>query len=999
MTATCVPGRRQPPPPLLPVSTGVCLLIAVLDALVGVQLVALLVIGPLLACTRLTVRHTALVCCWAILLGAATGLAGGTSLTPSFALRWCGLLAGCALTVYVAWYRTASERALKLLAHKAVRAARERGLRPVSLHLDGTHVCAVRYRRLAQQARSGGGLCDVARTPFGVRIIVGDVQGGGPDAMRLTEAAGAGFRELARTTEDLPGLAAALDAQLSPQLGPEGCVTAVLAEFAPGEVRLVNCGHPAPLRSGRGVDPLEPTVATRPLGRQPDPRQYRCHLRTGERLLFYTAGLSEARDPQGAPFPVLREATAALDVPSAEEALDSLCTRLLLHTGQRPAAGLSLMLCQPTGTAGANRSAAARPRHGSPPGAGHREVRDGWFRTLLKTAPDATVIVDVTGTIQLVNAQAEILFGYQRAELLGRPVETLVPERFRSLHVLHRHGYVHNRQVCPMGAGLDLYGLRRDGTEFPVEISIGPIETADGTLVAVAARDVTDRKSAEERIVGLADLVESSHDAILAKTLDGRITYWNAAAQRLYGYTPEEAIGAHVSMLAPLDRAGEIDELLGQLRRGEKIEHFETLRITRERRRIDVDLTLWPTRSVDGRITGACAIARDVTEQKRATAELTALYEQQRHVALTLQRSLMGTPPEVPGLHTAHRYLPATQGAGVGGDWFDLVPLDAGRVGVLIGDVMGRGLEAAAVMGQLRAAAHALAKSGMPPRELMHTLEVVVADLPDQFVTCCYLDIDPETGQADICSAGHLPVLLVTPDAEVSALPVPVNMPLGVGMTRHEQVRLDLPPGATLVVYTDGLVETPGCDIEDRIDVLARTLAGTFATAPGLEQAADGVLAGLLPDPDGCDDDVTLLLARMPGVPLLTAGRELDAVPAAVPEGRAFLAATLGAWQLAGLTDDARLLTSELLTNAVRHAGGPVRLRLCRTESGLTVEVTDRSPQFPHPRTPGTGDESGRGLTLVDALADSWGTRPAEDGKSVWFTLCAPPWRAHTDGK
>src|SRR5262249_51292769 len=159
----------------------------------------------------------------------------------------------------------------------------------------------------------------------------------------------------------------------------------------------------------------------------------------------------------------------------------------------------------------------------------------------------------------------------------------------------------------------------------------------------------------------------------------------------------------------------------------------------------------------DGTVVSACAIVRDVSDRKQAEAELTRLYEKERHVALTLQRSLMGTPPEVPGLHSASRYLPATQGAGVGGDWFDLVPLGGGQVGVLIGDVMGRGLEAAAVMGQLRSAANALARTGMPPRQLMQTLDAVVSDLPDQFVTCCYLVVDPDGGQVTICSAGHLP--------------------------------------------------------------------------------------------------------------------------------------------------------------------------------------------------------------------------------------------------
>ncbi|MFD5255387.1 PAS domain S-box protein [Streptomyces bobili] len=488
------------------------------------------------------------------------------------------------------------------------------------------------------------------------------------------------------------------------------------------------------------------------------------------------------------------------------------------------------------------------------------------FRGLLEAAPDAMVIVDDRGTVRLVNAQTEALFGYRREELLGHPVDLLLPHRFRDQHIAHRGGYTANRQVRPMGAGLELLGLRKDGTEFPVEISLSPLETADGLLVSAAVRDVSDRKAAEARINELAALVESSQDAILAHTLDGYVTYWNAAAQRLYGYTADEAIGRHVSLLAPPELRGEVRALLRRLRRGRKVEHFETLRVTSTGALLDVDVTLWPTRDTHGAVVGACAIVRDISDRKRAQAELTELYEQQRHIALTLQRSLMGTPPALPGLPTASRYRPATQGAGVGGDWFDLVPLGAGRVGVLIGDVMGRGLEAAAVMGQLRSAAHALAKTGMQPRQLMRALDTCVADLdvPDQLVTCCYLVITPDTGTVTICSAGHLPVLVAGAGKGVRALDCPVNMPLGVGDVPFAQARAKIPAGATLVLYTDGLIETPGSDIELRIGELTVLLEELFADPPCLEKAADRVLAGLLPDPESHNDDVTLLLAQLP---------------------------------------------------------------------------------------------------------------------------------------
>lgn len=280
------------------------------------------------------------------------------------------------------------------------------------------------------------------------------------------------------------------------------------------------------------------------------------------------------------------------------------------------------------------------------------------FRALLELAPDAMVIVDHRGVIRLINAQTEEMFGYRRGELLGSPVEILLPKRFRADHPGHRQAYAASQQVRPMGAGLELRGLRRDGAEFPVEISLSPLQTSDGLLVSAAIRDVSERKAAEHRISELVMIAVSSRDAILTKTLDGVITFWNAAAERMYGYTAQEAVGRHVSMLAPPGRKGEIDELLARIRRGERVEHYETLRMTRGGKLLEVEILLNPVRARSGAIVGACVIARDISERKRAEHELTRLYEQQRHVALTLQRALMGFPAPGPGTGNG-RALPA----------------------------------------------------------------------------------------------------------------------------------------------------------------------------------------------------------------------------------------------------------------------------------------------------------------------------------------------------
>lgn len=274
----------------------------------------------------------------------ATGLTD-TATTPfALAVRYGGLLAGLSVAAHAARRHTALRTTLAG-AREAARVSQEAILRPISRELAGTRVCT-RYHCAARESTVGGDLYDVAITPYGLRLLVGDVRGHGLEALRLTAATLAGFRELAFTTPGLPELTAALDDRLAPELGPEDFVTAVLAEFAPGEVRLVNCGHPAPLRAGRHVEFLEPFAPTTPLGLGPDPRQYRVGFQPGDRLLLYTDGLTEARSAEGTDFPLLAEATRALREPLPEDALQTLYDRALAHAGGRPADDLALVLCQ-----------------------------------------------------------------------------------------------------------------------------------------------------------------------------------------------------------------------------------------------------------------------------------------------------------------------------------------------------------------------------------------------------------------------------------------------------------------------------------------------------------------------------------------------------------------------------------------------------------------------------------------------------------------------------
>jgi anti-sigma regulatory factor (Ser/Thr protein kinase) len=316
-----------------------------------------------------------------------------------------------------------------------------------------------------------------------------------------------------------------------------------------------------------------------------------------------------------------------------------------------------------------------------------------------------------------------------------------------------------------------------------------------------------------------------------------------------------------------------------------------------------------------------------------------------------------------------------------------MIPLDQGGIGVFIGDVMGRGLDAAAVMGQLRSAGRALAKAGLPPAELMTVLDAVVADLPEQFVTCCYLVIDTAREDVTVCSAGHLPVMVVGPDAQVRRLPGPVNVPLGVTGSLHQQTSVPLPGGSTLVLYTDGLVEAKGRDIEAQLSILTDELAAAATGALNLEQTADRILSALLPGPDRHRDDVTLLLAQVPRTRHELTTMHLPAEPAAAAAGRGFVASALATWGCPEVMETARLLTSELVTNAVRHADGPLRLGLRRTASEVIVEVSDNSTRRPRMRRQDPTCESGRGLLLVEALSDTWGTRLDHEAKTVWFAL------------
>ncbi|SDL24511.1 ATP-binding SpoIIE family protein phosphatase [Streptomyces indicus] len=392
---------------------------------------------------------------------------------------------------------------------------------------------------------------------------------------------------------------------------------------------------------------------------------------------------------------------------------------------------------------------------------------------------------------------------------------------------------------------------------------------------------------------------------------------------------------------------------------------------------------------------GVLLFATDVTDHAEAAERLRASERRHREAAVTLQRSLLPQELEQPDdLRIAATYQPGGADAAVGGDWYDVITLGGGRTALVIGDVMGRGVRAAAVMGQLRTAVRAYARLDLPPHEVLQLLDGLASEIDaSQIATMVYAIHDPHEGRLTYASAGHLPILVRDELGALHRADEPTGPPLGTGGWLHASGSMDFPPGSTAVLYTDGLVERRSEDIDHGVDQLERALAGATGTP---QVICDRLLRALGVTADH-DDDVALLVLQHPehtgpdAELFRGASLELLGGVEAAPRARAFATGVLASWRFPPeLCEAGVLAASELVANSLQHGTPPMRLRLRRTDRRLIIEVTDGDDHLPLRRRAEPADEAGRGIAIVAALASNWGSRRTPGGgKAVWceFTL------------
>jgi len=609
---------------------------------------------------------------------------------------------------------------------------------------------------------------------------------------------------------------------------------------------------------------------------------------------------------------------------------------------------------------------------------------------VLRAVREGVLMLDGEGRMVLANDEARRLLGLEPEVRGGRITEAgLAPETAGLLasgrtvtdeviQVGDRLLVVNQRPTSGRGQLWGSVATLRDTTELQAltdkadaawarlellyDASVGVGTTLDMTRTAEELADVAVPRFADFATVDLLESVLRGEEPVDARSRMRRVAVSAVREER-----PRPPSG-HTLLAVPLSARG---VLLGQVefRRLEGAAPFE-----------DED------RSLAEELVGQAAVAIDNARR----------YAREHATALALQQSLLPRGrPEQHAVEAAYRYLPAT--AGVGGDWFDIIPLSGARVALVVGDVVGHGLHAAATMGRLRTAVHNFSVVDLPPDELLARLDDVVAQLDQEEAarnggigavgaSCLYAVYDPVAQRCTLARAGHPPPAVVDPGGTVTIPDLPAGPPLGLGGRLFEASGIPLPAGSRLVLYTNGLVQDRERDIDTGLDLLRQSLA---SADPDPGRTCDAVMRALMPPHP--TDDVVLLVARTTALDERhVATWDLPSDPAVVAGMRAAVARTLADWNMDEAVFTTELVVSELLGNAIRHADGPIRLRLLRNRT-LICEVADGSSTSPHLRRAAITDEGGRGLFLVAQMVQRWGTRYTSEGKIIWAEQDLPP--------
>jgi PAS domain S-box-containing protein len=658
-----------------------------------------------------------------------------------------------------------------------------------------------------------------------------------------------------------------------------------------------------------------------------------------------------------------------------------------------------------------------------------QELRESEARTrlVLDSAPDAFLTLDADGVIRSWNRAAERLFGWTAAEAVGEPMRTLVtPVDDRERHDERRRALIESSGQAPAHYEVELE--RRDGTRFPAEATVSQVDVRGEILLAGFIRDVTDRRRQQdereallreqaaraeaERVAEMVSGMQLLVDAALAhRTLNDILVDLVARVRAVL-----DADAAVIYLAA--EHALTLAAASGGVPRDHPIEPVPfgegfAGRVAAERQpmlvqdpsadelpyaalgELGIDSQIGLPLLAEGEVTGVLVVCAaeprhftaDDVNLLRLAADRVALaidharvYEREHRIAETLQRSLLPERlPQLPGLSVAARYLPAAAEAEVGGDWYDVLPTPSGGVGLVMGDVAGKGLTAASMVGRLRSALRAYALEGHPPARVVEQLNRLIwtEEEESQMATLIYVVVDPVAGELHWVNAGHPPPLLLSDGQMPQYLEGGSSVPLGVlPFPDFQEVSVPIDQGATVVLYTDGLVERPGEHIDAGLDRLAEVVRGD-STDP--QQLCDRVLSALVPE-GGAPDDVALLTLRT--IPM--ADRFHVELPTE-PEALASMRALLRRWltHVDGSEQEiAEVLTAcgEAATNAIEHAGAGTPFEISGHVDDRSVEIAVRD--FGAWRPPREGDH-GRGLSLMRALMDTVDVVPTPQGTTV----------------